>query len=230
MKRLNNRLRVAELADVSARLVEIYKSETSLAEDSFFKPLFDQIKEQALALSIAIKKENAISKLEELDEQRDNTIRDLKNALVGYASLRTAEIRESAEQLLTIFERYGLKVIRENYASQSGHIDSMLRDFSTEPALALVEKLAGVKEILEELKERQTAFNTERMAYEKSLSELGATPSASSLKKPLLDLLNVKLMNYLIATKEVEEYQSFAATVAQAFNEMNETIARRSKK
>lgn len=30
MKKLNNRLRVAELADVSARLVEIYKSETSL--------------------------------------------------------------------------------------------------------------------------------------------------------------------------------------------------------
>lgn len=230
MKKLDAKIRVAELADVSARLVEIYKSETSLVEDSFFKPLFDQIKERALALSIAIKKENAISKLEELDEQRDNTIRDLKNALVGYASLRTAEIRGSAEQLLTIFERYGLKVIRENYASQSGHIDSMLRDFSTEPALALVEKLADVKEILEELQERQTAFNTERMAYEKSLSELGTTPSASSLKKPLLDLLNVKLMNYLIATKEVEKYQSFAATVAQAFDEMNETIARRSKK
>ncbi len=170
MKKLSTKIRISELADVSARLVALFKGEKSLAEDVFLKPLFAQIEEKSVALSVAIKKESVISKLDELDGLRDDTIRDLRSALAGYASLRTAEIKESAEQLLAIFDRYGLKIVKENFSEESGHIESMLRDFSEAPAKALVEKLGGIKEILQELQERQSAFNTERVAYEKTLS------------------------------------------------------------
>ncbi len=196
----------------------------------FLKPLFAQIEEKSVALSVAIKKESVISKLDELDGLRDDTIRDLRSALAGYASLRTAEIKESAEQLLAIFDRYGLKIVKENFSEESGHIESMLRDFSEAPAKALVEKLGGIKEILQELQERQSAFNTERVAYEKTLSVQGATASASVLKKPLLELLNAKLLSFLTAMKEQENYRGFAAGVARFIDEMNETIARRGKK
>ncbi len=230
MKKLSTKIRISELADVSARLVALFKGEKSLAEDVFLKPLFAQIEEKSVALSVAIKKESVISKLDELDGLRDDTIRDLRSALAGYASLRTAEIKESAEQLLAIFDRYGLKIVKENFSEESGHIESMLRDFSEAPAKALVEKLGGIKEILQELQERQSAFNTERVAYEKTLSVQGATASASVLKKPLLELLNAKLLSFLTAMKEQENYRGFAAGVARFIDEMNETIARRGKK
>ncbi len=230
MKKLSTKIRISELADVSARLVALFKGEKSLAEDVFLKPLFAQIEEKSVALSVAIKKESVISKLDELDGLRDDTIRDLRSALAGYASLRTAEIKESAEQLLAIFDRYGLKIVKENFSEESGHIESMLRDFSEAPAKALVEKLGGIKEILQELQERQSAFNTERVAYEKTLSVQAATPSASVLKKPLLELLNAKLLSFLTAMKEQENYRGFAAGVARFIDEMNETIARRGKK
>lgn len=230
MKKLSTKIRISELADVSARLVALFKGEKSLAEDVFLKPLFTQIEEKSVALSVAIKKESVISKLDELDGLRDDTIRDLRSALAGYASLRTAEIKESAEQLLAIFDRYGLKIVKENFSEESGHIESMLRDFSEAPAKALVEKLGGIKEILQELQERQSAFNTERVAYEKTLSVQGATASASVLKKPLLELLNAKLLSFLTAMKEQENYRGFAAGVARFIDEMNETIARRGKK
>ncbi len=230
MKKLSTKIRISELADVSARLVALFKGEKSLAEDVFLKPLFAQIEEKSVALSVAIKKESVISKLDELDGLRDDTIRDLRSALAGYASLRTAEIKESAEQLLAIFDRYGLKIVKENFSEESGHIESMLRDFSEAPAKALVEKLGGIKEILQELQERQSAFNTERVAYEKTLSVQGAAASASVLKKPLLELLNAKLLSFLTAMKEQENYRGFAAGVARFIDEMNETIARRGKK
>ncbi len=230
MKKLSTKIRISELADVSARLVALFKGEKSLAEDVFLKPLFAQIEEKSVALSVAIKKESVISKLDELDGLRDDTIRDLRSALAGYASLRTAEIKESAEQLLAIFDRYGLKIVKENFSEESGHIESMLRDFSEAPAKALVEKLGGIKEILQELQERQSAFNTERVAYEKTLSVQGATASASVLKKPLLELLNAKLLSFLTAMKEQENYRGFAAGVARFIDEMNETITRRGKK
>ncbi len=230
MKKLSTKIRISELADVSARLVALFKGEKSLAEDVFLKPLFAQIEEKSVALSVAIKKESVISKLDELDGLRDDTIRDLRSALAGYASLRTAEIKESAEQLLAIFDRYGLKIVKENFSEESGHIESMLRDFSEAPAKALVEKLGGIKEILQELQERQSAFNTERVAYEKTLCVQGAATSASVLKKPLLELLNAKLLSFLTAMKEQENYRGFAAGVARFIDEMNETIARRGKK
>lgn len=230
MKKLSTKIRISELADVSARLVALFKGEKSLAEDVFLKPLFAQIEEKSVALSVAIKKESVISKLDELDGLRDDTIRDLRSALAGYASLRTAEIKESAEQLLAIFDRYGLKIVKENFSEESGHIESMLRDFSEAPAKALVEKLGGIKEILQELQERQSAFNTERVAYEKTLSVQGAAASASVLKKPLLELLNAKLLSFLTAMKEQENYRGFAAGVARFIDEMNETITRRGKK
>ncbi len=133
--------------------------------------------------------------------------------------------------LLFFAVRQSKKYIGTHYFSRSDmRENSLLRDFSEAPAKALEEKLGGIKEILQELQERQSAFNTERVAYEKTLCVQGAATSASVLKKPLLELLNAKLLSFLTAMKEQENYRGFAAGVARFIDEMNETIARRGKK
>lgn len=230
MKRLNSKIRVSELADHSLRMVGFYKKEIPLSVDAFLSPLFAEIERKTIALSTAIKKENIISKLEEVDEQRDETIRNLRYILQGYKAMRPPVIKAAATALLAIFDRYGVKITRESYASESAHIESMLRDFSTPEAQENINKLAEVGETIEELRQRQTAFHTEKMAYEKSLSEMKGTASATSLKKPLLDLINLKLVSFLTAMKEVSAYTNLALVIEQIIKEANEITTKRGKK
>lgn len=222
-------MRISELADTSLRIVDFYKKETALAEDTFLKPLLAEISEKTSAISAAIKKENTLSKLEDTDELRDETIKNLYSILNGYKAMRSAEIKASGEFLLTIFDKYGLKITRESYASESAHIESMLTDFSSEEAKKHIAKLSEVAETIAELRQRQTAFHTERMAYEQSLSHAKNTASASSLKKPLLDLINGKLVSFLTAMGQEGAYKNLYAVIEQVIKDANELTARRRK-
>ncbi|MFJ1328230.1 MULTISPECIES: DUF6261 family protein [Capnocytophaga] len=230
MKRLLTIVRVSELADIAHRLVGLFHQENELQTDTFLKNLFEKIDTQATALSVAIKKEVAVSKLEEADNLRDETIMNLSNILLGYRSMRSPEIRESAEKLYAVFDRYGTKITRENYSSESAHIESLLRDFSATELQEAIGKLLGVSDTIEELRTRQTAFHTERMAYEKSVSEQEFDESATALKKPLLGLINTKLISYLAALQEESTYANFAKVVSQVIDDANATINRRGKK
>lgn len=227
---MNYKTRVSEVADIALRLVGLYAQETTLQTDVFLKNLFVEIEKQASELSKAIKKEAAISKLEEADNLRDETIINLNNILIGYRSMRSAEIKESAEKLYAIFERYGTKITRENYSSESAHIESLLRDLSATELQDAIGKLLGVSDTIEELRTRQTAFHSERMAYEKALSVQGATASATSLKKQLIEIINTKLVSYLSALQEEASHSDFAKVVAQVIDSANETVLRRNKK
>ena len=230
MKKIQTIIRVSEIADVAQRLVGLFKQETTLQNDTFLKNLFAQIEIQGTALSVAIKKETAVSRLEEVDALRDETIMNLNNILIGYRSMRSLEIKEKAEKVYAVFQRYGTRIVRENYASESAHIESLLRDLSATDLQEAINGLSGVADTISELRERQTAFHTEQMAYEKALSQQGVSASASSFKKPLLELINTKLVSFFIAMKDEATYENFAQVVAQVIDNINETISRRAKK
>lgn len=230
MKKLNSKARVSEVADVAHRLVGQFAQETTLQNDAFLKGVFTKMKAQTTEISVALKKEAAISRLEEADDLRDETIGNFKQILLGYKAMRSAEIKGWAERLYAVFDRYGMRITRENYSSESAHIESLLRDLSASDLQDAINGLSGVAETIEELRTRQTAFHTERMAYEKAVSQQGATASATSLKKPMLELINTKLVSFLTATQEEEPYKKFAGVVAQVIGEMNETVSRRNKK
>lgn len=230
MKKLNSKLRVSEMEDFATRLVERFKEEQSLANDAFLKLLFEELEAKATEISVAIKRETATSKLDAADKLRDETIRNLNNVLQGYRSISLPEIKESADKLYTVFDRYGIKITRESYSSESAHIKSLLRDFAAEDLQPAIEKLLGVAETIEELRTRQEAFQNERVAYDKALAEQGSKASATVLKKPLVDLINVKLIPFLTAMGQSEVYKNFSGTVSQLVENTNSAIARRTKK
>lgn len=229
MKKINHKVRVSEVADIAHRIVTLFKEETGLQKETFLKNLFAEMEKQVLNLSESIKKEIAVSRLEELDGLRDETIFNLHNILVGYRSMRSAEIKEKAEKLYVIFQRYGTATTRESYATASAHIEALLKDFSATELQETIEGLSGVSETIEELRTRQANFRTEQMAYEKALSLQQATASATTLKKPLLDLINTKLVSFFTATQDDAPYKNFAKVLNQVIDSLNESIARRAK-
>lgn len=232
MNKLSTSIRTTEIDNVSDRLLVLFKKETNLHEEEFLKPTFAEIETLSNQITKAIKRDTVLSKQEEADLKRDNLIRTLNTALLGYRVLPVAQLKENAEKLYIIFSKYGVKITKEAYAVKSSLIESLLQDLSAEELQESITVLSGIEEIISQLRTEQTNFTKVRAEYEKSISELKNTPSASELKKLLLNIINGKLIPYLIAMKIANptQYASLANAIAQSIEDTNTVIKRRTNK
>lgn len=232
MNKLHNKTRVTEVADTALRLSELFKKSASIQSDAFLIKVFAETEQQANALTTAVKKDTTVSKLEEADSERDNAIRVLDKLLKGYENIPVESLREHAQKLIEIFRKYGVKITAENYASQSNLIMSMLEDFSAESLKVSIEALAGVKEALAEIQTKQTAFAQIRETYEGALATQKEKASATSLRKPLLDLMNKRIIPYLVAMEiaQPELFKEFVAKAKEIIDSTNEAVKARGKK
>lgn len=232
MKKLHNKIRVTELGDIASQLVKLYQKTENLQEDSFLKKTFSELESQGNSITEAVKKDKAVSHLEEADEKRDNAIRVLDKLLKGYENIPVDSLKPHGEKLSTIFKKYGVKIVDENYSSQSNLIDSLLIDFSAEEVKESISALTGVQEALSNIRTAQEDFETMRAEYNKAVSISESSASASSFRKPLLELINKKLIPYLLAMKMADntKYSAFTNEFSQIIDTINETIKIRYKK
>ncbi|GIJ96808.1 hypothetical protein CAPN001_13770 [Capnocytophaga stomatis] len=230
MKKLFTISKTTEIGDVSERLVVLFKKETSFADDTFLVSLFEEIETLSEQIIEAIKRDVIVSKLEEVDNARGKMIRSLNNILKGYQSMPIPKLKEAGEKLYKVFSKYGVSITRESYANQSSLTESLLQDFSATELESDISTLVGVSECISELRNAQKNFNEMRLEYEKTLVAQSQKPTASELKKVLINVINGKLVPYLIAMQlvNVNKYGSFSATVAQIIEDNNAAVKRRS--
>lgn len=232
MNKLNTSVKVIELGDTALRLVKAFKAVVAVQNDAFLTKTFAEIEKQATAMTSAVKSDQALSKLEEADAQRDQAIRVLDKLLKGYENIPLENLKTHAKKLAEIFKKYGVKITGENYASQSTLINSLLGDFSATELKPSIEALAGVKEALAEIQTKQNAFAALRSDYEKAQVSQKEKSSATSLRKPLLELINKKVVPYLVAMSvaQPELFKNLTAEASEIITSTNEAIKARSKK
>lgn len=232
MNKLNTSVKVTELGDTALRLVKAFKAVAAVQNDVFLTKTFAEIEKQATAMTSAVKSDQALSKLEEADAQRDQAIRVLDKLLKGYENIPLENLKTHAKKLAEIFKKYGVKITGENYASQSTLINSLLGDFSATELKSSIEALAGVKEALTEIQTKQNAFAVLRSDYEKAQVSQKEKSSATSLRKPLLELINKKVVPYLVAMSiaQPELFKNLTAEASEIVTSTNEAIKARSKK
>lgn len=232
MKPLSYQSRTTEVADTAHRLSELFKKSVSVQTHPFLTEVFAEAEQMANNITTAVKKDTAVSKLEEADSERDNAIRVLDKLLKGYEHIPVENLRNHAQKLIAVFNKYGVKITAENYASQSNLIMSMLEDFSAESLKVSIEALAGVKEALAEIQTKQAAFAQLRETYEGALATQKEKASATSLRKPLLDLINKKIVPYLVAMgiAQPELFKEFVAKASEIINSTNEAVKARGKR
>ena len=232
MNKLNTSVKVTELGDTALRLVKAFKAVVAVQNDAFLTKTFAEIEKQATVMTSAVKSDQALSKLEEADAQRDQAIRVLDKLLKGYENIPLENLKTHAKKLAEIFKKYGVKMTGENYASQSTLINSLLGDFSATELKPSIEALAGVKEALAEIQTKQDAFATLRSDYEKAQVSQKEKSSATSLRKPLLELINKKVVPYLVAMSiaQPELFKNLTAEASEIITSTNEAIKARSKK
>ncbi|GIJ93709.1 hypothetical protein CAPN002_09270 [Capnocytophaga stomatis] len=232
MKNLHFNSRITEVGDVANRLAVLYKGTATLQDDAFLKNLLSEIQTQGDAITEAIKKDKAVSKLEDADAERDQAIRVLDKMLKAYEVFPVENTKAHGQKIATIFKKYGVKITEENYSSESNLIDSLLKELSASEVQASVTALSGVSEAIAQIRTTQEEFARLRLQYEEAFTENLSKVSASSLRKPLLGLINKKLIPYLVAMTLVDgvKYTTFADKVAKIIDDMNEVVKARAKK
>ena len=231
MKKLLSQIRITEVGDTAHRLVSLYKSTPALKDEAFLKPLFVEMEEKTNALTEAVKRDAVISQLENADAKRDGAIRVLDRLLKGYKTIPLDTLKAYGVQLSAVFKKYGMKMTVENYSSQSNLIDSLLQDLSDSNKAAAIAALPGIAEAIDNIKTAQEEFVKIRANYDKGLAQKGIKETATSLRKPLLELINNKLLTYLAAMKIANptKYKVFSEDVAVIITSVNEAIKARKK-
>lgn len=226
MNKVISKVRVTEVDGLSDALVRLYKADEGVSSDVFLKSVMDEIEKLSVSITTAIKQDKVLSNLEEADGVRDEAVKNLSMLLDGYSVFPVAAKKEAALKLKSIFDKYGKSITTTNYVSESSLIESLLEDFSKEEAVSLLD---GIKEILEQIRSAQDAFV--KASDEYNAASTVKTESASSLKKPLLSLINDKLIPYITAMQMANSvvYADFATKAEGEVKRVNEIISRRGK-
>ena len=226
--KLINNVRVTELDALSDAMEREYKAacaggETAVAKDTVLKGLFEQLIDLSARNTTAIKQDAVVSTLDEADSARDSVTRDIFTLTNGYTASPFAEVKTAAADVCATLDKYGRGMTSKGYAEQTALTESLLEDLGkvTEKIAAL----SGVAELVASLREAQDGFASAHDAYIKAKADKGE--SASSLKKPIVSLINDSIVPYLNIVAAVQGYADFIAAVAGNIKRTNDTVARR---
>lgn len=233
MKKINAIVRVTEADNLSNAIVRLFKGEmdanTDVGSDAYLKDTFAEIEALSASLTTAIKADKASSNLDEMDARRDEIIRQLNAALTGYANLPIPAFQTASTPLLCIMAKYK-GITTESYARESSLIKSLLEDLSADDAKSASSALQGIGELVSALTVAQNEFDQANDAFNTATAL--KTESASSLKKPLLTIINDRIVPYLNAMKLAKPaiYGDFVSKVENEINRANQAVAKRRNK
>lgn len=228
MNKINAKIRIADLDGLSDSIVRIYKADSAVQADAFLKGAFSELETLSAQITTAILQDKTVSRLDEADSVRDEALRSLGAVLTGYASFPVAEKKTAGIFLKSIYDKYiKAGIIKASYNAESSMTESLLEDFSGAESLANIEKLDGIDTLVANIRSAQDSFTAANDEYVKSSSSKGA--SATSLKKPLLSVINDKIVSYLNLMQTNETLAEFSKSIEKEIARVNENVAKRGK-
>ena len=221
-------IRTTELDALSDAMEREYKAacaggETAVAKDAVLTGLFAQLTDLSARNTTAIKQDAVVSTLDEADSARDSVTRDLFTLTNGYTASPFAEVKAAAQDVYATLDKYGRGMTSKGYAEQTALTESLLEDLGK--ATEKIAALSGVAELVASLREAQDGFAAAHDAYVRA--KAGKGESATSLKKPIVSLINDNIVPYLNIVAAMEGYADFITAVAGNIKRTNDTVARR---
>ena len=227
MFKLKTAVRIIELGALVDTIIWDYNADTKVQIDAFIKAVVAELKKINVVYTEAIMKDKTLSTLDKANTERDDAIRALQAVINGYALFPIESKRLLSIPLKAIIDKY-IKggIISANYMSKSKMIESMMVDFAADN-LAESKELEGVGEAIAAVRAAQDSFMSKKDDF--ITATTNKTAPASSYKKPIMTLINNKLVPYLDAMviAENEDCLSFANKISEEIARMNETIDRR---
>ena len=228
--KVNGKVRTTELDALSDAMEREYRlacgdGQTAVGKDAVLKAQFAQLADLSARNTTASKQDAVVSTLDEADSARDVATRDLFTLAGGYTASPFAEVRAAAVGVCAVLDKYGRGMTGKNYADQTALTESLLEDLGAEKVVTQIKSLAGVAELVAQLCGAQDGFAAAHDGYVRA--KAGKGESASSLKKPIVALINDNIVPYLNIVAAMDGYADFVAAVAGNVKSTNDTVARR---
>ncbi|MCQ2594644.1 MAG: DUF6261 family protein [Treponemataceae bacterium] len=231
MKKLRSQIRNTEIDGFSDTVLRLYKDDALAQKEEFLSGLMAELDELSSQITSAILQDRALSMLDAADCERDEAIKTLGAVLGAYAVFPIAAKKELSLPLKAIYDKYAKAgIVTANYASESSMIESLLEDFAAKEIAGNIAGLEGVAEAIGAIRTAQDAFTKANDDYVKANASKSA--SASSYNKPIVSLVNERLVPYL-STMQImgnKNCAGFAKNIEVEISRMNESIAKRSGK
>ncbi len=231
MNKLKTAIRNAEVDGLSDSIIRNYKTDEKAQADPFLKPTLEELETLSAKITTAILQDKTLSTLDSADSARDEAVKTLGTVLAAYAVFPIASKKELSAPLKAIYDKYAKAGITSaNYTSESSMIESMLQDFAADSVADNIKGLEGVAEAIASIRTAQDEFTKANDEYVKASSNKGVP--ASSFNKPIVSLINDKLVPYLnaMAIAGNANCLDFAKSVEAEINRANEAISKRGKK
>lgn len=231
MNKLKTAIRITEIDGFTDTIIRFFKDDAKAQTDAFLKATVAELETLSAQITTAILQDKTLSTLDEADGTRDEAVKTLGKMLSAYAVFPIESKKELAEPLNAIYEKYAKAAITSaNYTSESSMIESMLEDFAAASVSANIKGLEGVTEAIAAIRTAQDDFAKANDEYVKASANKGA--AASSYHKPIVSLVNEKLVPYLNAMVIAGNANctEFAKNVEAEIKRTNETISKRAKK
>lgn len=149
------------------------------------------------------------------DNERDLAYTTLKAFLNSYRKMLTLPNFQSAEDLYQIFRQFGLNLDRMSYSSQTAQLKKLIEELE-KPENNQKLKDLKLTTAFDEMKDRQTAFETIFAEQAGANADLRNQKSASGIRKDMEETLKA-FFGLLTAMKDVTEWKLF-------YNDVNELV------
>mgnify|MGYP007070021020 CR=1 FL=1 len=216
---------------LSDTFVRNFNADLKAQTDAFLKATMAEMEKQSANITAAILQDKTLSTLDAADSKRDEAIKTLGTVLAAYAVFPIAEKKELAAPLKAVWDKYAKAgITTANYTSESSMVESMLGDLGTDSLAENIKGLEGVAEAIAAVRLAQDEFTKANDDYVKASANKSA--SASTYKKPIISLINDKLVPYLDAMVIAgnENCLEFAKGVVAEIERANDMIAKRGSK
>ncbi len=229
MLKVSKNIRVTELDGLSDTLVRLFKADGTAASDAFLNAAMAELESLSAKITTAILRSRTISTLDEADDARNEALKSLHAMISGYAAFPIAAKKDAALPLKAVYDKYSkANITRANYTSKSSMIESLLEDLSAPELSESVDALEGVSEAVAKIRSAQDEFVKASDSYLAAKAE--KSESASTIRKPIMSLLNEKILPYLDAMviARNENCASFVRNVEEEIRRINSIVSARS--
>jgi len=145
------------------------------------------------------------------DRERDLAFTTLKAFLNSYRKMLTLPNYQSAEDLYQIFKQFGLNLDRMSYSSQTAQMKKLIEELE-KPGNNQKLKDLKITTPFDDMKDKQTAFETIFAEQAGANADLRNQKSASGIRKDLEKTLK-SFLNLITAMKNIADWQLFYADI-----------------
>ena len=158
------------------------------------------------------------AQLAHLDDQRDQALICLRQISEGYTHHHAPTLKAAGTKIVECISKYGNRLYSLNYSAETAALKNITRDLQTIPECVSAIQALGLKEVVQEMKRTNLAFETLFIQRLKTLSQFDAKSNKERMQ------LTSEAYRTLVKHLEAHATLTPSDLYTSLINHMNENV------